>query len=203
MAQKIDPLEPHWNALAAADAADVAARTGCRLDADGARFVVGFLGREYVVDAEARLVRPADDPSRPANFEVGMVLLVYLAYAKDLPETGRWITEKNLPTGELFFRGLHALPTPHLAAAFGDDPDQLTEAARGLGGRSVLGPADATVDLRVLPHVPVRLQLWASDDEFDAHASMLFDASIEHQLALDAIGSMASRLVKCLCRGAG
>jgi hypothetical protein len=201
MSRRGDPLDPHWEALAAADSADVGRRSLCEIDPQGRGYLIQFLNRPYLVNPSDRTIQPTDpnDEGR-VNFEVGMVLLVYLAYATDTPLTGKWITEKNLPTGELFFRGLHALPTRNLAACFADRPQSLVEVAGRLGAREVLGPADVTVELRPLPRVPVRIQLWARDDEFDAHATVLFDASIEHQLALDAIGSMVSRLVKHLCR---
>lgn len=200
MVKRHDPLAPHWDVLAAADAADVLRRSQSQADPAGRGYLVTFLGRRFLVDPAARCVTLAEpeDPER-VNFETGMVLLVYLAYSKDLPLAGHWITEQSLPTGALFFRGLHALPTAELAQAFGDRPAALVEAARRLGGREVMGCADATVELTALPRVPVRVQLWARDDEFDAHASILFDASVQHQLALDALGSMVSRLVKRLC----
>jgi len=196
-----DPLGPHWEALAAAEPADVVRRSGCCLDVDGRGYLIRFLDRAYLVAPSARTIRLAhSDDERPVNFEVGMVLLVYLAYATDAPLAGQWVSEKNLPTGELFFRGFHVLPTGDLAARFADRPADLVEAAGRIGAREVLGPADVTVELCPLPRVPVRIQFWARDDEFDAHVTILFDASIEQQLALDAIGSMVSRLVKHLCR---
>jgi len=201
MGEKQDPLGPHWEALAAAEPADVVRRSRCRLDPEGRGYLIRFLDREYLVAPSARTIRPADpDDERPANFEVGMVLLVYLTYATDVPLAGQWISEKNLPTGELFFRGLHALPTGDLAARFADRPADLVEAGGRIGAREVFGPADVTVELCPLPRVPVRIQFWARDDEFDAHVTILFDASIEQQLALDAIGSMVGRLVKYFCR---
>ncbi len=201
MARQPDPLGPHWEALRAAQPEDVLRRSLCEADPDGRGYLLQFLDRRYLVNPAERLVEPADpEDEEPVNFEVGMVLLVYLAYAKDLPLAGTWITEKNLPTGELFFRGLHALPTGELAQRFADRPESLVEAAGRIGGREVLGPADVTIDLCPLPRVPVRIQFWAADDEFDAHATILFDASIQHQLALDAIGSMVGRLIKHLCR---
>jgi len=201
LAKERDPLGPHWEALAAADLADVARRSLCEIDPKGRGCLIQFLDRRYLVNPSQRAIQPADpDDTLRVNFEVGLVLLVYLAYAKDEPPTGKWISEKNLPTGELFFRGLHALPMGVLAECFGDRPESLVEAARRIGGREVLGPADVTLELRPLPRVPVRIQFWARDDEFDAHATILFDSSIEQQLALDAIGAMVGRLVKHLCR---
>lgn len=196
-----DPLGPHWEALAKANPQDVARRSLADIDPGGGGYRMEFLRREYLVDPATRTVRPADpEDTGRVNFEVRMVLLVYLAYAKEIPLAKKWVTEKRLPTGELFFRGLHALPTPRLAQHFGDRPEALAEAVKALGGKEVMGSADLTLELTPLPRVPVRLLLWTRDDEFDAHATILFDAFIEHQLALDAIGSMVSRLVKCLCR---
>jgi hypothetical protein len=201
MSKGHDPLFPHWEALAAADPADVARRALCQIDAQGRGYLIRFLDRQYLVRPRERAVQPADPrDTEPVHFEVALVLLVYLAYSKDVPLAGKWITEKNLPTGELFFRGLHALPVGDLVEAFADRPESLVEVARGMGAREVFGPADVTLELRLLPRVPVRIQFWTPDDEFDAHATILFDGSIGHQLALDAVGAMVGRLIKHLCR---
>jgi hypothetical protein len=90
-------------------------------------------------------------------------------------------------------------PTDDLARSFGDRPEGLIEVARALGARDVFGPADATIELNVFPRVPLRIQLWARDDEFDAHATILLDASVKDQLPPEAVGSLVGRLVKYLC----
>ena len=198
----LDPLGPTWEALAAAAPDEVARRSRCALAPDGRTFLVPFIDGAYLVNPATRTIRPADakDTGR-VNLEVGIVLLSYLVRAEDVSLAGKWITEKNLPSaGGAASRGdLDLHPHEELARAFGDRPEALVEVGRAIGARDILGAADATVQLNVLPRVPVRIQLWARDDEFDAHATILFDASIKHQLAPDAMRAMVSRLVKRLC----
>lgn len=78
MPMEPDPLEPHWEVLAAADPEDVAQRSGCRITPGGEGYLVHFLDRRHLVRPDVRTVEPADPGGRrPVDFETGLVFLVY------------------------------------------------------------------------------------------------------------------------------
>jgi hypothetical protein len=46
---------------------------------------------------------------------------------------------------------------------------------------------DVSFVLRAFPYVPVQYVLWEGDDEFPPSVQLLFDASVDHYLALEDI----------------
>ena len=143
-----------------------------------------FLDAEYLIDCGRRLIDPAVDRG------LELVLLCYLSGAREMPLDGRWVSERSLRGGDLFFAGPHALPTAALAARFAHDAAGFAEAGRAAGGVPA-GYGDASFRLQVLPRVPVIVVLWVADDEFPARASFLFDSTADAHLPLDAILALA------------
>jgi hypothetical protein len=107
-------------------------------------------------------------------------------HSKDLLPTNRLLKAQSLPGGEFFFRGHHSLPTDKLEDVFGKNPENLYPASMPLGAKKC-DFGDASVELLVLPRVPLTFVIWAGDDEFDARASILFDSTASEQIPLDAL----------------
>jgi len=142
-------------------------------------------------------------PDRYGSVSLGeaLILLSYLLGAKDVPASGRWVTERDLPAGTTFFQGAHRLTCEEVLERCGSHPERLTKAARSLGGRPVEG-GDAAVELPVLPRVPVRYILWREDEEFPARLTVAFDASVRAHLALDAVWALVHVVSNRLARAA-
>ncbi len=198
---KAEDLHPaHWERLSARDPVEAARAAGVRWD--GGAFLLSILGRQLEVVPAKRLVRFAGEPDRPVGYQRALVAVAYLAGALEAPMRGEWVRFRDLPGGDAFFRGPHALPTPRLESAFGVDPARLPVAARGVGGRPVAG-ADAAAELPALPRVPVRVLVWAGTDEFPPSATLLTDARAHLHLALDVLWALANVTVADLTRRAG
>ena len=104
---------------------------------------------------------------------------------------------EQLEAGQFFFRGQHELPTQTLAQVFGTDPKRLLTVTRSLGGRPC-SYGDASVEIDVFCRVSVTFIVWARDEEFPARASILFDANVQRQLPLDALGAAVNLAVKAM-----
>ncbi len=110
--------------------------------------------------------------------------------AKNIPLSGQWISEKDIPGGSGFFRGPHTLPTQLVAQAFGNDLPGFLGAGKRLGGKP-LPMADAAFSLEVTPRIPVAVLLWLGDEEFESQVNLLFDRTIAQHLPLDIIYALA------------
>lgn len=196
--QSSNDLHPsHWEALARRDPVEAARAAGARWD--GGRFRLRLLGRELVVDPGAPGVAFASRPGRPVGYQRGLVAVAYLAGAVDVPCRGDWVAFRELPGGDAFFRGPHAVATPRLEAAFGRTPGGLLDAARALGGAPV-GAADAAVELPALPRIPLRVLLWGATEEFGASANLLTDGRAHLHLALDGLWALSNVAIADLVR---
>lgn len=138
-------------------------------------------------------------PPTPAEFIEQLCLLAYLINAQDIPLANKFVGPENLPSGQFYFRGLHSLPTERLEETFGKSPERLYEVSERFGAkRCEFG--DASIELHVLPRVPLKIVIWRSDEEFDARASILFDQTAATHLPLDALGALVNLTVEALVR---
>ncbi len=179
--------------LAERSPGEVCVRALCGWDRARECYALDAWGDSLAVYPKQELIRPAgsDQPSLELGGELAVVF--YLLQAKDLPLKGEWVSEKDLPGGEAFFRGPHEIPTGLIANRFGEDLDGFRVACEAQGGTATdLG--DVAYVIRVLPRVPVAVLLWGGDDEFGAEAKLLFDRTIGEHLPLDVIFGLATEL---------
>ncbi|HEC62301.1 MAG TPA: DUF3786 domain-containing protein, partial [bacterium] len=115
----------------------------------------------------------------------------YLLQARDIFLQDKWISERDIPGGSLFFQGPHRLPDNILCTRFGNDLSAFTQACQSLGGLP-LAFGDSSFVLQVLPRIKLGCVLWTADDEFPARFSYLFTPCIQQHLPLDVIFALAN-----------
>ncbi len=189
-----------WQQLLKLDGQETAQRANCRYSSDSNRYTITLLNKEYTVELSEQRVVLEEDSSQ-AGFGEELCILAYLINSRDLPIAGKLAPAESLPEGQFFFRGPHKLPTEKLEEVFGQCPQRLFEIAGGLrADRREFG--DASIQLYVLPRVPLTVVVWRGDDEFAARASILFDQTAADQMPLDALGMAANLAVKALVQAA-
>ena len=57
---------------------------------------------------------------------------------------------------------------------------------------------DASIEVLILPRIPLTVVVWAADDEFPARTSILFDANADKQLPLDALGAAVNLTIDAI-----
>jgi hypothetical protein len=190
-----------WKQLDRLDPQKTAQRAKCQYQVDPPRYIITLLNTEYVVDLSDKQIfwTQSSRPPNPAGFLEQLCLLAYLINAKELPLADKFVKVENLPSGQFFFRGLHSLPTGKLEEVFGKSPESLYEVSERFDAkRCEFG--DASIELYVLPRVPLKIVIWRSDEEFAARASMLFDQTAGAHMPLDALGALANLAVKALVK---
>jgi hypothetical protein len=199
-----------WAELKALDSGRVAARAAVSVEAagqgesngtgrrrGGAVYLVRFMDRVYrVAPREEKICGVVPDP------ELELLLLYYLIHAKEEEAEGRWVSEKELAGGSLFFQGVHALPVQPLIGRFGRDAAGFRRVCAGLQG-DALEFGDAAFSFPALPRVPVGLVLWEADVEFPARVTGLFDASLSVHFPPDMVLALVSCVVARIVEAAG
>jgi hypothetical protein len=177
-----------WEQLEKLHGPETAKKADCRYLSDPPRYVVTLLNEEYVVDLSKReiLSSPGDSEGQPAGFIEQLCILAYLITAQDIPLAGKLVRGETFPGGQFFFRGVHGLPTGELEEAFGTRPEDLCQVSEKYGAKT-REFGDASIELYLLPRVPVTMVVWGRDEEFDARASILFDQTAAAHMPLDAL----------------
>jgi hypothetical protein len=177
-----------WEQLNKFDGQRTAQRAKCQYLSGPERYVITLLNTEYSVNLSQREIfslRPPLPPA-PAGFLEQLCILTYLINARDLPLANKLVKAESLPGGQFFFQGVHCLPTRKLEDAFGDCPQTLYYISVQFNAkRREFG--DASIEVDVLPRVPLTIVIWRHDEEFPARASILFDQTAAAHLPLDAL----------------
>jgi hypothetical protein len=168
----------------------VCRRAGCRYDAEQKVYILAAWGDDYLVSPAAGRIecRPGGGPRPHPYFSV--FLLHHLLRAPETGSAGIWISEKDIPGGQTFFRGPHAIPTAWISDRYNNDINLYKERCRQLGGQP-LAMADAAFSFPVTPRTPVAVLYWLGDEDFPPEAKILFDRSLSEYLAADALFALA------------
>jgi hypothetical protein len=177
-----------WRTLGNLPSEDVCRRSLASYDSHLRCYEVQVLNQIYQVFPRKMAIHRTDDRKTPLSIELRLMILQYLVKAKELPPVGKWVTEKELKNGEMFYRGVHSLQMfkEPLEEKFGRRPDDFLKAGLSIGGIRI-NYGDIGCKFQALPRIPVLFVLWGADDEFPAKVNILFDPTIEHHLALDTI----------------
>jgi len=181
------PHKELWDSLKAMNPAEVCRRSLASFDRGKGSYFLKILNRDYQILPENSVIQGVDSsaPHSP-GFYLQVAVLNYVICAKDIPLSGNWVNEKQFPTGAIFFRGPHEMPTKEIEQKFGQDPNGFSSACLACKGTKVEG-GDLAFELKVFPRIPVRLILWLTDEEFPARVSYLFDRTANVHLKLDAL----------------
>ncbi len=187
-------IEPRlWDALRQADPGEVTARALVEYDLEESVYVVPFLNTValcYPETEEIEVLGRLGDFSK--DFKLNLVILHYLLYARNEPLANKWVSEKDLPGGSLFFSASHTLPMEPLTGAFDARPSLLDAAARSIGGEKV-DMGGLSYRFRVLPRIPLMIIFWVRDEEFEPSSHILFDETIvAHLSSLDLVWGLVN-----------
>ncbi|MHC4214765.1 MAG: DUF3786 domain-containing protein [Planctomycetota bacterium] len=184
-----------WSQFIELDGRQSARRGGCQWDEDSGCLGIVFLNKHYTVDTAKQKIFLEDGSG--ASFGDELCILAYLINAKDIPLANKLTPGQKLVGGQFFFRGHHSLPTEKLTIAFGDDAKRLLNAAETLNA-SACDFGDASLQVQVLPRLPLTVMIWGGDEEFEARSSILFDETAASQMPLDALLMAVELTVKLL-----
>jgi hypothetical protein len=186
--------EDLWNTLSGLDVIDVERRSLSKYNPETQSYRLRILNREYDISPPNRSVKPAESfPDQSPDFYLQLAAVNYLIGAKDLPLIEKWTAETQFPSGPLFFRGPHKMPTQKLEMVFGRNQDGFASLSLSFGGKRVDG-GDCAFEFFFFPRLPVRLILWLADEEFPARMIFLFDQSANQHFKLDGLWAVGKAL---------
>jgi hypothetical protein len=196
--ESLEDVDPTlWEEAARLDPKDVCRRALVHWNPREAAYGIPFLAGSFrCVPKERSIQAEPGLPSSRVDFQTGLVLLHYLVEAREVPPSGRWIGEKEIPSGHQFFTGPHAFPLQGIAELAANDARLFADACTTLGGIPV-DAGDMAFEFSVLPRIPLRMIYWRGDDEFSPSVKLRFDTTVcLHLRALDTLWAMVNLFVR-------
>ena len=186
--------ETFWKTLKSLDPADVCARALVDYN-DKSHYSLTCINSKVKIFPATGIIEDEVHDKASLHPEYELLLLSYLIHSTNIPLSGEWISERDIPRGSMFFRGPHCMPTREIEQTFGDNPEAFQSQGKKLGG-SVGSFGDISIQLQVLPRIPVTLVLWIGDDEFPPRCHFLFDRTVGHHLPLDVLLALSHTVVR-------
>lgn len=172
------PFEHYLEAFRKADPMEIAERCGVPYDKNAGTFSIRLMGVNYTVawpsyeilhEKEERIgYYPLETR---ANARI--LLLRFLTEGGAAPTTGKFLTYREVPWGEVYFKQFQGRCLFRLAFGFGNKLQVFRQIMERVGALPI-GSGDAGYDLEFMPGLQVRLILWEGDDEFPPSAQILF-----------------------------
>ncbi len=167
----------------------VARRAGFELqDMDTLR--VPFLNRVYRVTAPAFAFTDDADATAEVPLQEQVLILHYLLGCQPHLKH-QWVAYREIPGAGFYYGAFVKRAIEPLKKVFGRNVAGLKTAATKLGATAV-ETGDAAFRLTPLPFAPIQIIVWEGDEEFEAEANILFDASVGDYLSPEDAAWLAS-----------
>ncbi len=171
---------------------ELAYRVNVKYNETENEFILPFINKEYHVKY------PSGEVYQPGGGDIPIVnkilILHYLNSSKGTPLKNKWISFKELPSGQIYVDPFHNRAIRPLVNIFGERPEQMVKAGIAMGGKEEK-MGDGSVVIPAFPLVPVAYVIWRGDDEFPPSGTILFDESAPDHLPTEDYAVLASTLV--------
>ena len=186
-----------WERLAQEDPADVSLRSGAQYDQTTGSYLLDFLKERYRIKPASREFAPVSGPipEGAPSIDLQVIILTYLLHAQAIPLAGKLVAGSGLKDGKCFFKGPHAFPLDPVISRYGKDVKGFLDRGLSLGAVEERY-GDVGLRFAALPRVPVIMVLWGAEEEFPARLNVIFDATIDKHLSLDAIFGLVTEICR-------
>ena len=174
------PLEHYLNAYKKLDPKEAAARCNVEYDEEKQQFHIRLMGYRYLVDFPEFAVHKEDESEEGVFLLLDMVpaqiiVLRFLISAQMVKSSGKYLTYREVPWGEVYFRQFEGRCLMRLKFGFGTKLDKFAEGMEKIPGAEKLSLGDVSYEFEFINGLHVRFILWAGDEEFPPSSQILFE----------------------------
>lgn len=175
--KELVPLEHYLGIYRTSNPDEISVRTGVPYDRERQVFRLVFLNRTYEISHPDFNICCLDDrygfsPLIETNPAKILVIRFLLEGAKT-EGTGKFLTYREVPWGEVYYRQFHGRCMMRLAFSYGNKLEQFADACEKVGAVKIKA-GDMAYQFEVFPGYYVRFLLWAGDEEFPPSSQILF-----------------------------
>lgn len=171
------PFEHYKAEYAGKDPLEISSRTGFPYSEKDGTFTVRFMGKEYLVtfpEFEVRRAQEDDSWCPLAELPAARILVIrHLNEGIQAASTGKFLTYREVPWGEVYYRQFNGRCMMRLAFSYGNRQEAFNHAMEALGAGKVKA-GDTGYQFEVFPGFFVQFLLWEGDDEFPPSSQILF-----------------------------
>ena len=172
------PFEHYLKAYQDLNPEDISQRTGIPYDGETSSFTLRLMGVTYRITHPGYEVFHLDGEGAgwfPLEEKQNARILVlrFLTEGAAAPASGKFLTYREIPWGEVYFKQFQGRCIFRLAYGFGNKLEKFAAIMDKVGGTK-LNFGDISYEFEFLNGLQLRMILWAGDDEFPPSAQILF-----------------------------
>ena len=200
------PLEHYLSEYRNIDPKEAAERCGVEYDEEKQQFHIRLMGFRYLVDFPEFAVHKEDENEEGAFLLLDMVpakiiVLRFLISADVVKSSGKYLTYREVPWGEVYFRQFEGRCLMRLKFGFGFKLDKFAEGMEKIPGVKKLSLGDVSYEFEFINGLHVRFILWAGDEEFPPSSQILFEDNFPYAYQaedLAVVGDISISTLKAL-----
>ena len=160
------PFEHYLEEFRKIDPIEASRRTGVPFDEEKQAFTLRMMQKEYLIFYPEFRVEKAETDAK-------IIAIRFLTKGVASETTGKYLTYREVPWGEVYFRQFQGRCLMRLAFSYGSKLE-LFQAQMEKVGASKLESGDVSYEFEFINGYFVRFILWAGDDEFPPSSQILF-----------------------------
>lgn len=171
------PYEYYLKTYQEIDPKEISERTGFFYDEEKKVFTVVFMGSTYEISFPDYKISHKEDEKGVYPLEEAMnakiFMVRYLSEKAKAPSSGKFLTYREVPWGEVYFRQFQGRCLMRLAFSYGNKLEAFKKVMTAIGAKP-LEQGDCAFELEFMEGFFIRLILWEGDDEFPPSSQILF-----------------------------
>ncbi len=167
------PYEHYKNIFSELIPHEAMLRCNLPYDEDTREFSFRLMGEEYTIkypDAEIRHI----DGTEVTAYNMKILILRYLNDGRYCKPTGKLLTYRDIPWGEVYYPNFQGRCILRLSYTFGTKLDQFDATMEKIGGQKI-SMGDSGYKFEFMNDLHMYFILWAGDEDFPPSAQILFD----------------------------
>lgn len=171
------PYEYYLKTYQEIDPKEISERTGFFYDEEKKVFIVVFMGSTYEISFPDYKISHKEDEKGVYPLEEAMnakiFMVRYLSEKAKTLSSGKFLTYREVPWGEVYFRQFQGRCLMRLAFSYGNKLEAFKKVMTAMGAKP-LEQGDCAFELEFMEGFFIRLILWEGDDEFPPSSQILF-----------------------------
>ena len=201
------PLEHNLEEYRKIDPKEAALRCGVPYDEEKQQFHIRLMGYHYLVAHPEFAIQKEQEEEEGAfllldSVPAKIIVLRFLISGQAVKSSGKYLTYREVPWGEVYFRQFEGRCLMRLKFSFGFKLEQFSAAMEKMGARKI-AMGDVAYEFEFINGLHVRFILWAGDDEFPPSSQILFEDNFPYAYQaedLAVVGDISINTLKALTR---
>ena len=182
------PYEYYLKTYQEIDPKEISERTGFFYDEEKKVFTVVFMGSTYEISFPDYKISHKEDEKGVYPLEEAMnakiFMVRYLSEKAKTLSSGKFLTYREVPWGEVYFRQFQGRCLMRLAFSYGNKLEAFKKVMTAMGAKP-LEQGDCAFELEFMEGFFIRLILWEGDDEFPPSSQILFSENFAVTIAAE------------------